>query len=105
MCTEEQHRELCKLLKIAIEGRPPIDFMVEISDFQFWSVDYKERKHLFFWVGTNITLTLEDYGSLTNPTEHTWFNLALPTGLKIATSGNGTTTTPVFFRATDETVP
>lgn len=108
MCTDDQHKEkmalLC-LIEAALRPRPPIDFMVEISDLKFWNVDYQERKHLYFRVTTNVVITLEDYGTLSNPATDTWFNLAIPPGTKLQTSGSGTTTTPIFFRATDEVIP
>jgi hypothetical protein len=107
MRTEEQHKELCKLLENLTVGRSPIDFAVKISDLSFWSMNYKERKHLFVWATAATVITADDYTGTTTITipATTWSIFAFPPGTKIQTSGSGTATTPLFFRATDEMVP
>lgn len=109
MCTDDQHKErlaiLC-LIEAALRPRPPIDFMVQISDLKFWPIDYHERKHIFMWIPNiaGLTLSFEDFG--TGPvTGHVWTNLAFPQGTKIATTTSGTVLNTIMFRCTDEVVP
>ena len=106
MCSEQQHTEIkaeLDAIKKAVQStakKPPIDATPQISTTQPLIVDYKERRHLFLWSPNNLTLTVEDIGTLT-VTSNTWYNIGYPPGFRL-TPVSQSSLVPVFLRATDE---
>ena len=95
--------DLHQLVRERMISREPEDFTVQLSSTMHWNVNYKNRKHIFMWSGTQIILACEDYGSFTIPAS-TWTNLAMPEGMRITVPA---ASTPIYaqIRATDEVIP
>lgn len=83
--------------------RDPIDAMYQIELAKPLVIDYKERRHLFIFSANSLTLTVEDFGTL-SVSANTFTNIGgFPQGTRLTPTQ--TSPTPVFVRATDETVP
>ena len=92
-----------KLLKIQLQAREPIDKTVYVSATKPWIFDYRNRKHVFLWLPSALTLSFEDYGSgVVNGQQ--WLNLAMPTGIRVLAPGQSSPA-PMMLRFTDEVVP
>lgn len=89
-------------LKKLLQSRPPIDETYQISATQPLVVDYKERKHLFIFSANALTLTIDDIGTL-SVSANTYTNIGFQQGMRLVPTQ--TSLTPIFVRATDETVP
>ena len=96
----DESTQLLDLLVGAMqEARDPIDFPIQISSTMPWNVDYHNRKHIFIWSPTNITLTLEDYGNLVVIASN-WQQLDMPAGMRVLS--NNTSPIYIYGKATDE---
>lgn len=94
-------------LKEIIVGRPAIDLPTTfISSTQFWTIDYKERKHVFIWLPVSATLSFEDWGSGTVQAQ-VWVNIGIPAGVRVFAPNNVQATNPlqINVRCTDEVIP
>ena len=105
MCTDDQHRQKMAALRDIHEiliGREPIGATVQISATTPYIIDYKERKHLFIFSATSLTLTLEDLGNFALPSGQ-WVNMGFSTGTRVYASGQSSNV-PLFVKCTDETI-
>lgn len=106
MCTDEQHSEkmaaLGRIQKL-LQNRDPFDMDIQISDSQGWPLDYHNRKHVFMWCPTTLTLNLGLYGTGLVQAQ-VWINLGIRPGIEIFTSGQASPVT-VILRFTDEVIP
>ena len=85
--------------------RNPIDYPAQISNTMWFTMDYKNRKHLFLFSPVSLTILAEDYiTSALTIAANTWVNLGFPAGVRIV-AGNQSTPIYVYLRATDETIP
>lgn len=107
MCTEEQHKEKIQWLRLVHaelvsmnEALNPIDRTNVISPSQPFIVDYKDRRHLFIYSGSALTLQCEDYGAFAL-SANTWTNFPFPQGMRVTPNTAGT----ILTRATNEIVP
>lgn len=93
-----------KITKILLQEREPIDQTVFVSSSQPWTVDRRNRKHVFLWIpGNALTLSFEDYGSgVVNAQQ--WINVGIPNGIKMLASGQSTAV-QILLRFTDEEIP
>lgn len=101
MCDEGTKKIIARLDEM-IEGRQPVDAIYLVSDSQPFTIDYKERRHIFIWSPNAITLKLEELGNYAI-SAYTWTNFSFTTGIKVYTSGQ-TNAVAVFIRCTDEVV-
>ncbi len=109
MCTDEQHAQKMALLQridlhleTLIRGRKPQGRTHMISDTQGFFLDYQDRRHLYLYSETALTLNLQNYGTLPVPAK-AWTNIDYPEGLQVFTSGTPTPV-PISLRATDEVI-
>ena len=97
---KDTHAEILKLLA----PKPPLDQIYYTSASKGFELDYKERKHIYFWLPTSaLTLTFEDYGSGVVQAQ-VWTNIGFPQGINVL-APNNSSQTPVFVRCTDEVIP
>lgn len=88
-----------------VQARLPIDFPIQLSATMPWSVDYKNRKHVFLWLPSSQTLSFEDYGTGVVQAQ-IWVNLGMPNGLKVyAPSVPSASPIYAMIRCTDEIIP
>lgn len=113
MCKEETQHELMQrlanietLLKHKEEhAADPISGTVVFSVSRTWLVDYRERKHIYFWSATGQILTIEDYGYFTVPAEN-WILFDMPDSARVTVPTlSGTSTATLFVKWTDELLP
>jgi hypothetical protein len=107
MCTEEQHNQKMEALHEVIKlhtPREPLDATEPITALLSWTLDYKERKHVFIWVPTTTTLSFDDYGS-GSVQGQVWTNLGMRPGISITAPNAGATPVMLKIRCTDEIVP
>ncbi len=103
---QEVLRLLVKLNKSndeTVSGREQFDQTVMISATNPWQVDYRNRKHIYLWSGTGLTLSVEDIGAQTI-TANIWNDISHPHGTYLYAQGQATNV-PVRIRQTDETLP
>ena len=85
--------------------RPPIDQTYQINSQQAYTVDYKERQHIFIWLPSVATLSFEDYGQGTVQAQ-IWQNIGIKQGIKCyAPSVAPPSTVLIMVRCTDEEIP
>lgn len=111
MCKEEiQHEQMQLLAKIEKllthkeeHSADPISGTVLLSASRPWLVDYRERKHIYFWSATGESLTIEDYGNFVVPAEN-WILFDMPSSMRV-TAPNETDPITLFVKWTDELLP
>lgn len=100
----DELRGIVKGLETLVKGRPPIDYIWQISATNGLTIDYHDRKHMYIWLpSTALTLSFEDYGQGTIQAQ-VWVNLGMPPGMHVFAPNNASTT-PIFVRCTDEVIP
>src|SRR5258708_671157 len=88
-----------------LTSRPPIDQTYQINSQQAYTVDYKERLHVFIWLPITATLSFEDYGQGTVQ-QQIWQNIGIKQGIKCyAPNIAPPNTLLIMVRCTDEEVP
>lgn len=110
MCSDEQHRQkiaalerINKNLELLISGRRPLEQTYSISDSQGVILDYKNRKHLYIYSQTSITLIIDQIIGNISISAKIWTNIDYEQGTKIFTSGTAAPIN-VQIRATDEVI-
>lgn len=106
MCdSPELLKKLDELIKILQPSplKTATNQTILMNDNQPWVVDYKDFKHIFMWLPTQLTLVMGEYGQGTVQAQ-VWINLGLRPGTKIVTSGQSSAT-PIILHFTDEVVP
>lgn len=94
----EKLDEILKWIRI----RNPIDQLFQISSSIGYVVDYKQRKHIYFWAPSAMTLVVDNYG--TGPlAAQQWVNCGFADGTVIKT--NSATLAILIVRCSDEVVP
>ena len=86
-----------------VRRRSHIDQTYQISSSQAYIVDYKQRKHIYIWSPTAISLTIEDYGTGSIPAQQ-WINIGIRDGCFVTAPAVTSGTTPLMVRCTDEVV-
>lgn len=81
----------------------PIDQTIMIGANVPFVVDYKQRRHIYIWSPTSISLSIEDYGTGTIPAQQ-WINIGIKAGTSIFAPTFTTATTPLMIRWSDEGV-
>lgn len=113
MCKEETQEkqtqvlhDILKLLKHREEhAADPISDSVLLSATRPWLVDYRERKHIYFWSASGQILTIEDYGNFVVPAEN-WTLFDMPNSMRVtAPNVTGNSTITLFVKWTDELLP
>ena len=88
---------------VYLKRNPPLDQTFQISAIAPYRVDYRERAHIFIWLPTSLTLSIEDYGTGIVPAQQ-WINIAIKAGTfvfaPLVTSGTAT----FIVRCTDEVI-
>ena len=102
MENESPEHTLCKIYD-SVRIRSHIDQTLQIGANTPFIVDYKQRKHIYIWSPTSISLAIEDYGTGTIPAQQ-WLNIAIKQGTQITAPAFTTSTTPLMVRWTDEVV-
>lgn len=93
-----------KLVKMQLETREPIDKLLFVSTSQPFLVDYKNRKHLYIFSPSGLTLSCQDIGTVT-VNANVFMLFDLPAGTRcyvVAPTGNPV---QLFVRCTDELLP
>ena len=84
--------------------RDPIDTLHMISSSNAYILDYRERKHIYFWLpSTALTLSFGDYGSGLVQAQ-VWTNIGFPAAVPVLATGQ-VANTPIFVKCTDEVIP
>ncbi len=99
---QEKLDEMIRLLRLNVTQRPYIDQTYAVSQSQGFFLDYKDRKHLYIFSATALTLTIGTIGTL-NVAANTWTDISFPPNLQIFATGQ-VTAVLVLVRATDETI-
>jgi hypothetical protein len=87
----------------AVRIRSHIDQTFQIGANTPFVVDYRQRKHIFIWSPTSISISVEDYGTGTIPAQQ-WINIGIKEGTQILAPAFTTSTTPLMVRWTDEVI-
>jgi len=82
---------------------PPLDQTYQISSFNSYVVDYRERKHIYIWLPVTQTLSIEEYGSGSVPGQQ-WVNIGIRPGVRITAPNVTSGTVTMIVRCTDEQV-
>lgn len=91
-----------KFLDDLYKGRTFVDYVYQVSAHIAIELDYKQRKYVFAYSATAITLSGDD-GSTVVLTANAWTNISLRRGLHlVANAINDATPAVILFRATDE---
>jgi hypothetical protein len=98
----ELHNDLQLIRKAIQEARDPVDFAIQLSTTMPWVVDYRNRKHLYIFSPIALTISLEDYGTLTLQA-NVWHNFDFPASMRIFAT-NQTSPVYAYIKATDETL-
>lgn len=84
----------------AVFHREPIDTVVPIGTNRPYFLDYKDRKYVYAYSSTALTLTLEDIGTV-SITANQWTNICFPEGLRMYAVGKSVPVV-ILVRCTDE---
>ena len=101
MCSDFEHKILDRLDTI-INGTTNIDHTYQLSASSPYILDYKERKYVYVWTTSYLTLSLEELGTFPVPAG-SWMNLSLTPGMRIFAT-NQTNLVPIFVRCTDTAI-
>ena len=85
------------------QQKPPLDQTYQISAFAAYRVDYRERKHIYLWLPTAQTLSIEEYGSGLVAAQQ-WINIGIRAGSYIFAPNVTSGTITMIVRCTDEQV-
>jgi len=92
------HQTLCDIRQ-ATKTRPDLDRIVQLSNSLCYTLDYRDRYHVYVWSANTLTLTLEDLGTVTVE-GGSWTNLSFTTGMRIFAQGQSSIV-PILVRCTD----
>ena len=98
-CQVSEIRQALIDLHNSIKGRPYEDQTVQISATMPYVIDYKNRYFVTIFTPNNLTLSLEDWGSISIPAG-SWADISFPAGTRVFAT-NQTSTVPILVRCTD----
>ncbi len=97
-----QEIALLTQIRDLLQSRPDVEQTYLLSASQPYILDRKDRKYLYLYTTIALTLSIEDFGTITTPSVG-WLDITLQQGIRIYAT-NQTNPVPVLVRATDNQI-